>query len=87
MKTSLQTAVFDRVAGLSGDFESLLNIGVSSGDGFDASSVFRLEIDEVVLREAIEENLPNIEQLFANDAETGVADLLFAFLEDVTKTR
>ncbi|MFP6616482.1 MAG: flagellar filament capping protein FliD, partial [Candidatus Hydrogenedentota bacterium] len=46
-----------------------------------------LEIDEAVLREAIEENLPNIEQLFANDAETGVADLLFAFLEDVTKTR
>ncbi len=87
LKTFLQTAVFDRVAGLSGDFESLLNIGVSSGDVFDASSVFRLEIDEAVLREAIEENLPNIEQLFANDAETGVADLLFAFLEDVTKTR
>lgn len=87
LKTFLQTTVFNLVTGLPGNFESLLSIGISTGEGFDVSAVFSLEIDETELRAAIEENFSNIEQLFANDAETGIADQLFAFLEDVTKTR
>jgi len=85
IKTFLQTTVFNLVSGLSGTFDSLLSIGISTGQGFDASAVFSLEIDETKLGEAIEENFANIEQLFSNDSETGIADLLFAFLEDTTK--
>jgi flagellar hook-associated protein 2 len=86
IKSALQSIVFDQISGLSGSFESILNIGISTGDDFDPSAVFALKIDETELREAIDSNFVNVEELFANDAETGIADQLFDYLDEITKT-
>ena len=86
IKSALQSIVFDQISGLSGSFESILNIEISTGDDFDPSAVFALKIDETELREAIDSNFVNVEELFANDAETGIADQLFDYLDEITKT-
>lgn len=86
IKSALQSIVFDQISGLSGSFESILNIGISTGDDFDPSAVFALKIDETELREAIDSNFVNVEELFANDAETGIADQLFDYLDEITTT-
>ena len=86
IKNSLQTFVFQQVSGLGGAFQSLLDIGLSTGDDFDPSAVFQLELDEDKLKEALLGNRLNVERLFANDAEDGIADVMFAFLDEATKS-
>lgn len=86
LKTTLQTTVFGQVSGLGGTIESLLNIGITTGDAFDASAVFSLKIDETKLIESLEEDFSVIEKLFSNEAENGIADQLFTFLDNATKT-
>jgi len=45
--------VFGMVAGISGQFSTLLEIGISTGDDFDASSTPTLRLDEDTFREAL----------------------------------
>ncbi|MFP6584664.1 MAG: flagellar filament capping protein FliD [Candidatus Hydrogenedentota bacterium] len=86
IKNFLTSTIFDRVPGLSGGLESLLEIGISTGENFSASAVFQLEIDETKLSAAIGKNVTNIEEIFSNDAETGIADKLFAYLDEISST-
>jgi len=82
----LVSTIFKQVPGLAGSFESLLDIGLSTGDGFDSNAVFQVQVDETKLREALLDDKDNVAQLFANDAETGIGDLLYVNLEETTKT-
>ena len=82
----LTQTIFESVPGLPGGLQNLLEIGISSGADFSASAVFQLEIDEDALRNAITTNVGNVEGLFANDADTGIADLLFTYLDEITGT-
>lgn len=82
----LTSTVLDQVSGLSGDFDSLFQIGISSGDDFDASAPFQLQLDVDELRAALQDDPTSVEQLFANDSETGIADQLFAYLDEITGT-
>ena len=86
IQSRLRSQVFQQVAGLAGEFDSLLNIGISTGDSFDASAAFQLVLDEDKLREALASDRTNVGQLFVNDAKTGIADLLFEFLDSITNT-
>ncbi|MCP4643510.1 MAG: flagellar filament capping protein FliD [bacterium] len=80
----LRTTIFNRVEGLGGPFSSLAEIGITTGEDFDPEAATVFSLDEDAFREALLDERANVEQLFVNDAETGVADQLFEYLDDVT---
>jgi flagellar hook-associated protein 2 len=84
IESYLRGNVFTRVAGLPGSVESLRDIGISTGDSFDATAVFELKLDETKLRAAIGDNRAGVEALFTNSSATGIADSLFSFLDGAT---
>ncbi len=84
IETTLRSQIFSRVMGL-GDFESFLDIGISTGEDFDSTSVANLELDEDDFREALREDRNNVEQLFSNEDGTGIADVFYTYLDDMTK--
>lgn len=86
IESFLRSAVFSQVSGLAGTFQSLLDIGISTGDTFDSTAVSLLELDEDAFREALRDNRTNVENLFSNTAENGIADLMFEYLDEATKT-
>ena len=82
----LRGTIFDRVTGISGDYTSLADIGVSTGETFDASASAHLELDEDAFSEALRDDRTNVQALFSNTGDTGIADRMFDYLDDVTKT-
>ncbi len=86
IESFLKSQIFQQVPGLGVGLESLLDIGISTGDSFDPSSVFHLSLDVEELRTVILENREGVQNLFSNDAETGIADLLFDYMDDLTSS-
>ena len=86
IKSYLSQNIFQQVPGLSGSFDSLLQIGISTGKDFDAKAPFQLVLDETELRAALLADPENVEKLFANDAENGIADIIFDYLDEITGT-
>lgn len=86
LQNFLRTNIFQSVSGITGDFNSLVNVGFSSGATFDPAAPFQLSLDEAKFLEAIESNVENVNTLFSNDAENGVFDVLFNFLDEVSST-
>lgn len=84
IESFLRSNVFQQVPGLS--FESLIDIGISTGDSFDSSASFQLSVDADKFREAILEDREGVRDLFSNDNDTGIADLLFQFIDDISKS-
>ncbi|HPO16960.1 MAG TPA: flagellar filament capping protein FliD [Candidatus Hydrogenedentes bacterium] len=82
----LRQNIFAQVSGLNGDYDSLLSIGISTGKDFDPAAVQLLELDEDKLREALRENRTNVSLLLTNSSGSGVADLMFDYLDEATKT-
>jgi len=82
----LRSGIFERVPGIPGSFESLLDIGISSGDTFDSSAPFQLSLDAARFAEAIAQNPGGVEQLFTNDDGTGIVDTLFDFVDAAAAT-
>lgn len=80
----LRQNVFSRVSGLPGSVESLRDIGISTGDVFDADAVFQLQIDDTKLRAAIGASKDGVSQLFHNGDDTGLADIMFDFIDGAT---
>jgi len=76
--------IFAQVSGV-GSFDSLLAIGITTGEDFDAAAGSKLSIDEDKLREALSDNRQNVKDLFSNGDGTGIADLMFSYLDDATK--
>jgi len=85
IQTTLRMDIFSRVEGL-GDFESLISIGITTGDSFDSTGVSHIELDEEVFREALRDDRTNVRDLFSNSSDTGIADKLFDYLDEITKT-
>ncbi len=84
IESFLVSKVFAQVSGV-GSFDSLLAIGITTGKDFDATAGSKLEIDEDKLREALSDNRQNVKDLFSNGTGTGIADLMFSYLDDATK--
>lgn len=82
----LRSTIIDQVQGASADLNSLVGIGISSGEDFDANSTPQLVLDEEAFREALENDRAGVQFLFANSGETGAADKIFEYLDDITKT-
>lgn len=77
--------VFSRVSGLNGDFQSLVDIGITSGEDFNAEAGLNLSLDEETFRNALRDGRANVQDLFSNEDGTGIADVLFGFLDEATK--
>lgn len=86
IESFLVSNIFQQVSGLGGDFESLLDIGIDGGEDFNSESGLTLTLDEEKFREALQSGRTNVQDLFSNDDETGISDLLFAYLDDITST-
>ena len=82
----LRSEVFSMVSGITGSFSSLVQIGVSTGDTFDSTGSAHLELDEDVFREALRDDRSNVSALFHNAGETGIADKLFEYVDEITRT-
>jgi len=76
--------MFGQVTGISGSFISLMDIGISTGSTFDSTAEPKLELDVEDFKAALLDNRGNVKDLFSNTGGTGVADELFAYLEDIT---
>lgn len=84
IESYLRDTIFSTITGISGSFSSLLDVGISTGDAFDSDSVTKLVFDEDAFKEALRDDRNNVSQLFSNSDETGVANLLEAFLREAT---
>jgi flagellar hook-associated protein 2 len=82
----LRSTIFSQVTGLSGTYQSVLDIGLSTGDAFESTSAAQLTLDDEAFRTALRENRANVKGLFSNAAGTGVGDVLFQYLEEATKS-
>jgi flagellar hook-associated protein 2 len=85
IESFLRDKVFSQVSGV-GSLDSLLAIGISTGEDFDASAASELKLNEDKLREALTNDRQNVKDLFSNTGKTGIADLLFDYLDEATKT-
>ncbi|HOV73767.1 MAG TPA: flagellar filament capping protein FliD [Candidatus Hydrogenedentes bacterium] len=85
IKATLQTLVFGSVSGISGSYKSLIDLGITTGDTFDAGTTSHLQLKEDTLREALRTARLNVQNVFYNTGTTGVADQLYAYLDSITK--
>jgi len=86
IESYLISGIFQQVSGLGGDFESLLDIGITSGENFNSEAGLSLVLDEEKFREALQSGRSNVQDLFANDGETGIADVLFKYVDQIVST-
>ncbi len=86
IESFLRTNVFNRVTGLPGTIESLLDVGISTGNLFNADAVFQIQLNETKLRAEIVGNRAGVESLFVNGSKTGVIDRMFDFVDGATAT-
>lgn len=82
----LRSAMFSMVAGGSGDYQTLLSIGISTGDTFDSAAVTQFELDEETFREALRNDSAAVRNLFTNEGKSGIGDTLLTYLDEVTGT-
>ncbi|MFO7975995.1 MAG: flagellar filament capping protein FliD [Candidatus Hydrogenedentota bacterium] len=86
ISNQLQYSIFSNVEGLSGPYQNLVQIGITTGDAFDSEIGAQLELDEETFLEALQENPENVEQLFSNTEGSGIANTLADYLESATST-
>lgn len=82
----LRGNVFNQVSGISGTYRSLVDIGIDTGDSFDSSTVSPLQLDEDAFRAALRSNRSNVRDIFSNTGRTGIADLIFDYLDEATSS-
>lgn len=82
----LRTTVFTPVTGITGEYRSLAEIGITTGESFDAGATPQLQLDSETFLEALRDNRADVIKLFTNTGETGVADQMFTYLDGVTST-
>ena len=81
----MREIIFSQVSGVSGSYMSLLDVGISTGSSFDSTATAKFELDEAKFKAALLENRGNVKDLFNNTGGTGVADSLFAYLDETTR--
>lgn len=85
IESRLRADIFAQITGL-GNFQGLVDIGITTGDTFDSSQISELKLNEERFLEAFRDNPKNVAALFANESGTGVADKLFSYLDEITGT-
>ncbi len=84
IENTLRSGIFNRVDGL-GEYKSLPEIGITTGEDFDSTATAHLELDEDAFREALRDGRINVKNLFSNNDRTGIADQLFEYVDEATR--
>ena len=82
----LRGAIFNTVGGVSSEFQSFLDIGITSGEDFDSNAVFQIELDEDKFRQALRDDRQGVSKLFTNNSGTGIIDKIFTYVDNATAT-
>ncbi len=85
VKSTLQTLVFGTATGVTGSYTSLIDLGITTGETFDAGSTSHLQLNETTFTEALRTGRTNVQNVFNNSGSTGVADQLSTYLDSITK--
>lgn len=86
IETYLVSTVFSQVSGLTGDYQSMIDLGISSGEDFNSEQPLNITLDEEKFRKALQTDRSAVIDIFANSSENGIADQIFTFLDGATKT-
>ncbi|HUW60793.1 MAG TPA: flagellar filament capping protein FliD [Candidatus Bathyarchaeia archaeon] len=81
----MREIIFSQVSGISGSYMSLLDVGISTGSSFDSTATAKFELDEAKFKAALLEDRGNVKDLFNNTGGTGIADSLYAYLDETTR--
>ncbi len=84
----LRSSVFNIIDGATGEYRSLVDIGVSTGteDAFSSDTLNALQVDATALRDALNADRESVASLFINDSDDGIANIFEEYLRDVTST-
>jgi flagellar hook-associated protein 2 len=85
VKSTLQTLVFGTATGIGGSYTSLIDLGITTGDTFDAGSTSHLQLNEATLTEALRTSRTSVQNVFNNSGSTGIADQLSTYLKSITQ--
>lgn len=80
----LQQNFFNTVNGISGNYQSLADIGFSTGSAFDSKAIPSITLDADKFKEALRNNKTNVVELFTNSSSTGLVDTLFPYLDEIS---
>lgn len=80
----LRSKIFEEVTGIQGSFTNLIQIGISTGTGFDAGSESLLELDEEAFLKALADDASGVAELFSNPGKNGIGDAIFDYLDSLT---
>lgn len=78
--------IFSQVSGQPSGYQTLVDIGISTGDDFSATETPQLKFDEAAFRKAFAGGQTNLQNLFSNSNGTGIADTLFTYIDGATNT-
>jgi len=87
IESRLRQEIFGTVGDATGGFQTLLDIGITTGENFDSAAIPQLELNEETFRGALSDNLEGVQSLFSNDGDSGVGDRLDTFLESIVSTQ
>lgn len=82
----LRTTLFSPLSGVAGDYASLAEIGITTGNNFDSTATPQAQLDKDKFLEAFRGDASNVKKLFTNEDGTGIADQLFSYLDGITST-
>jgi flagellar hook-associated protein 2 len=84
IESFLRSNIFNQVTGVGSSFQSLAEIGITTGQDFNSETPATLELDADAFLEALRDDPDNVKKLFSNTGGTGVADVLFSYLDSAT---
>lgn len=80
----LQQNFFNQVSGINGPYLSLADIGFSTGNTFDSKSIPTVTLDADKFKTALRNNKTNVIEIFTNSNSTGLVDILYPYLDEIT---
>lgn len=86
IENALRSMVFAEVTGIGGTYSNLIQIGITTGSDFDSSTVAHLKLNEETFREALGKDRVNVKNLFSNLGQNGIADNIFQYTDESTRT-
>lgn len=84
IESYLRSNIFNQVTGVGSSFQSLAEIGITTGQDFNPETTANIELDSDKFLEALRDDRENVKKLFSNSGGTGVADSIFSYLDTAT---
>jgi flagellar hook-associated protein 2 len=84
IRESIVTTMFGLVSGATGDYRSLVSMGIGTGSDFDSTAPLQFSLDTDAFKEALRTDSASVMSVFQNAGGSGVADRMFTYLDETT---